>query len=134
MNDFSLQGTLIRAPYARVFPYIANPATLPEWTNAFKRVSGARAHMQTPLGAVEVGLKVVSSQEHGTVDWHMTFPEGNLERAFSRVVDLGNGQCLYSFMLTPPAAPLERIEGTLAEQAAILAKELAHLKACLEKP
>jgi hypothetical protein len=134
MKEFALQGILLHAPYDRVFPYLSDPRTLPEWTNAFKRVSGGQALMQTPQGSVEVGLRVVSSRETGTVDWHMTFPGGIVERAFSRVMDLGGGSCLYSFMLTPPAAPLEQLEGTLHQQSRILADELMHLKQRVEQP
>lgn len=133
MHDFALQGILLKAPYSRVFPYLSDPYKLTEWTNAFKRVSEGSALMETPKGSVEVGLEVRCSREHGVVDWVMRFPDGSVERAYSRIADLGAKGCLYSFVLPPPAAPLEQLEGTLEQQAHILAGELAHLKQRVER-
>jgi hypothetical protein len=133
MKPFSLHGTVLNAPYEGAFGYIADPGRLPEWTNAFKHVKGGRARMETPAGGVDVELRVAASREHGTIDWHMTFPDGTVERAFSRLTESRPGVCLYSFMLTPPAAAAERLEGTLDMQAKILEEELNHLKHILER-
>lgn len=114
------------------FEFIADPKQLPKWTHAFATVTGSRAVMRTPNGEVEIGLEVRASVEHGTNDWHMTFPNGNTAVAYSRVVDLGPDCCAYSFVLTPPPVALEQLEGTLAEQSKVLASELATLRGLLK--
>jgi hypothetical protein len=128
MRDFDVQAIEIRAPFEVVFPYIADPATLPEWTHAFRSVADGRATLVTPRGSVEAGLEVRASRESGTVDWIMTFPDGSLGKAFSRLVGIGTDRTLYSFILLAPPGPLEQLEGALAEQARILGEELATLQ------
>jgi hypothetical protein len=63
----------------------------------------------------------------------MTFPDGNVARAYSRVVADGADSCIYSFILTRPPVPLERIEGALEEQSQTLREELRNLRAILEQ-
>ncbi len=128
MRDFDVQTIEIRAPFELVFRYIADPGTLPEWTHAFRSVAAGRANFVTSKGSVEVGLEVRASTESGTIDWIMTFPDGSLGRAFSRVVGIGADRTLYSFILPAPPVPLEQLEGALAEQAKILSEELATLR------
>lgn len=128
MRDFDVQAIEIGAPFDAVFRYIADPATLPEWTHAFRSVSAGRATLVTANGSVDVGLEVRASRESGTVDWIMTFPDGNVGRAFSRLVGIGADRTIYSFVLLAPPVPLERLEGALAQQAKILAEELATLR------
>jgi hypothetical protein len=88
--------------------------------------------MHTPTGSVEVALAVHASREHGTVDWLMTFPNGSVAAAYSRVVPAGQDRSIYSFILMAPPVPLEELEGTLAQQSHILREELARLRAILE--
>ncbi len=128
MRDFDVQTIEIRAPFEVVFPYIANPGTLPEWTHAFRTVANGRATLVTPRGSVDVGLQVRASRESGTVDWIMTFPDASLGKAFSRLVGIGPDRTLYTFVLMAPPGPLEQLEGALAEQARILGEELATLQ------
>jgi hypothetical protein len=127
MKDFDVQTVALAAPFDRAFRYIADPANLPEWTRAFRSVSGGRARLETPRGAVEVGLRVDASPGTGTVDWTMTFPDGTVGRAFSRLVDIGPRR-LYTFVLLAPPVPLEALEGALAEQSRTLREELAALQ------
>ncbi|HEX7926682.1 MAG TPA: SRPBCC family protein, partial [bacterium] len=101
--------------------------------NAFKRVEEGRALLQTPAGACEIGLRVDAARAQGTIDWIMTFPDGAVDRACSRLTDLGNGTCAYTFTLLPPKVQLEQLEGTLDLQAKTLAQELAHLQRVLER-
>jgi hypothetical protein len=131
MKRFDLQGIELGVPAAQAFEYIADASHLPDWTNAFAEISGATAVMQTPDGEVEVGLEVRAVAEEGTVDWIMTFPDGSVATAFSRVVPIGDGRCAYTFVLTPPPVPLEMLEGALEAQSAILGEELACLQSIL---
>ncbi len=132
MQDFDVQTVELAAPFADAFRYVADPATLPEWTHAFQSVSSGRATLATPRGAVDVRLEVTASSEAGTVDWTMTFPDGSVGRAFSRLVDRG-GRSLYSFVLLAPPVPLEQVEGALAEQSRTLREELKTLQRKLAK-
>jgi uncharacterized protein YndB with AHSA1/START domain len=134
MKTFDVQTVAIEAPADAVFDYLADPQRLPEWAHAFRTVANGRATLQTPRGAAEIGLEVRASREHGTVDWVMTFPDGSIGRAHSRVVAAAPGRCLYSFMLLAPPVPLEQVEGALEEQARTLAQELSRLRQRLERP
>jgi hypothetical protein len=87
MKTYDVQSIEIRAPFEKTFNYIADAKKLPEWTSAFKTVSNGQAVMQTPNGSVEIALAVNASREQGTIDWIMTFPDGSVAKAYSRVVE-----------------------------------------------
>lgn len=127
-----MQGIDLEVEASVAFAYIADPARLPEWTEAFASVSEGRAVMRTPQGEVTIDLVVVAASEQGTVDWRMQFPDGSMATAFSRVVPLGAGRSVYCFVLTPPPVPLEELEGALEAQSRTLAGELRRLKEVLE--
>ena len=131
MRTFDVQTVEIERATDEVFDFMANPATLPEWTSAFRAVSGRRATLVTPGGSVDIDLDVRASRPQGTVDWVMTFADGSVGKAFSRVIDGGPGRSIYSFVLTPPPVPLELLEGTLDEQSRVLRAELARLRTVL---
>ncbi len=131
MKTFDVQAIEIRAPFEKTFSYIADTQNLPEWTSAFKAVSDGQALMRTPVGSVEIALAVNASREHGTVDWVMTFPDGNVATAYSRVIDAGESRSIYSFILMPPPVPLEQLEGALEQQSQILRQELSRLSVIL---
>lgn len=128
MRDFDVQTVELAGPLERAFRYVADPGTLPEWTHAFRSVANGHATLATPKGSVEVRLEVRASLESGTVDWVMTFPDGSVGRAFSRLVPLDHTRMLYSFVLLAPPVPLEEVEGALAEQAKVLGQELTALR------
>ncbi len=133
MKAFDVQAVAIRADSPRTFRYVADPKRLPEWTHAFRSVSGGRAVLATPRGSVEIGLRVASSEEAGTVDWMLEFPDGAVARACSRVVDAGDGTSIYTFVLLPPPVPLAELEGALEAQSRTLRAELAKLRQILEE-
>src|SRR5215475_10653524 len=130
MKTFDVQAIEIGADFAKAFDYIANPLNLPEWTNAFQSVSDGKAVLETPAGAAEIAL---AFRDHGTVDWIMRFPDQTVETAYSRLVSAGEGKCIFSFVLMAPKAPLEQLEGTLGQQAAILSRELTNLQQILNQ-
>jgi hypothetical protein len=132
MKNFDVQGIDLNVPQGRALAFIADPAQLPRWTNAFASVTPGRALMRTPSGEVMIDLKVEASLEHGTVDWRMTFPDRSVATAFSRVVEIDRDRCIFSFVLTPPPVPLEQLEGALEAQSRTLAEELRKLKEILE--
>ena len=131
MTTFKVESVQLKASFQKAFDYIAAPRNLPQWTRAFKAVHDGNAIMETPAGAVEVGLKVAASKLQGTIDWHMTFPDKSEASAFSRLVPEGKEHCVYSFILLAPPVPLEQLEGTLSEQAHTLREELKKLGAII---
>jgi hypothetical protein len=133
MKNFDVQGIELAVPASQAWRAIADPGRLPDWTRAFSKVEDGRAVLKTPNGAVTIGLEVAASEPHGTVDWTMTFPDGSVGHANSRVVPLGAQRCVYAFVLLPPPVPLEQLEGALAAQSLTLAEELRRLKALLER-
>jgi|SRR5262245_20330167 len=133
MKRFEVQGIDLEVSRGEAFAFIADPARLPKWTDAFASVADGRALMRTPAGEVPIVLDVDASSEKGTIDWRMTFPDGSVAAAFSRVVGIDSTHCVFSFILTPPPVPLEQLEGALEAQAQTLSKELQRLKRLLER-
>jgi hypothetical protein len=151
IKNFDLQGIELNVPRGVALAFIADPAQLPKWTEAFASIirgravapapaaapgeatTPARAVMRTPGGEVTIDLEIAASPEQGTVDWRMTFPDGSTATAFSRVVELDRDRCAFSFILTPPPVPLEQLEGALEAQSRTLTKELKKLKDILER-
>jgi hypothetical protein len=132
MKTFDVQSVGINRPAGAVFSYVANPANLPSWTNAFSRADAESADLTTPVGAVRIKLDTIAQPESGTVDWKMTFPDGKIGWAHSRVTPHGSDKAIYSFVLMAPPLPLELLEGALTEQMQTLANELISLKGQLE--
>lgn len=132
MRMFDVQGIEIEAPRDRVFAFVREAANLPRWAHAFVSAGEGRARLQTPAGAVDVGLDVEADARTGVVDWRLAFPDGNVGIAQSRVTDTGRGTCVYSFVLHAPPVALERVEGALDAQRVALTSELATLKALME--
>jgi hypothetical protein len=133
MRMFDVQAVEIRAPRSTVFEFLKEPANLPEWAHAFASAKNRQAQLRTPIGTVDVGLEVSAEREHGTVDWKLTFPDGTVGLAQSRVTDTARGTCIYSFILHAPPVALEQLEGALDAQRTILTSELATLKALMER-
>jgi hypothetical protein len=133
MKTFDVQSVGIEAPVAQVFEFIAEAGNLPRWTNAFESVSGGEAMLATPQGTVGIKLDTSACRETGTIDWRMTFPDGAVGTAFSRVTPDGEAKSVYSFVLMAPPVALEVLEGALEAQRALLANELLCLKRILEQ-
>lgn len=132
LKTFDVQSVGLNRPARDVFEYIANPANLPEWASAFLRADDASADLATPNGMVAIRLETIISQTSGTVDWRMTFPDGMVGWAYSRITPDGDESAVYSFVLMAPPVPLEMLEGTLGQQMKTLENELVCLKARLE--
>ena len=132
MRMFDVQGIEIHAPRARVFEFLRHPGNLPQWTHAFVSAVEGRARLETPAGAVDVGLVVSADADTGAVDWHLTFPDGTIGVAQSRVTETTRGTCIYSFVLQAPPVALEQVEGALEAQSATLRSELSTLKSLME--
>lgn len=48
MKTFDVQSIAIEKPADTVFEFVADPANLPKWTNAFKSADGQSAMLETP--------------------------------------------------------------------------------------
>ena len=58
MRMFDVQGIEIVATRAKVFEFLKEPGNLPQWAHAFVSAEEGRARLETPAGAVDVGLDV----------------------------------------------------------------------------
>jgi hypothetical protein len=105
MRTFDVQGIEIEATQRKVFEFVKEPANLPRWAHAFGSVGNGRARLETPSGAVDVGLDVMADADTGVVDWRLNFPDGTVGLAHSRVTGTSRATCIYSFVLhAPPVA------------------------------
>lgn len=133
MRMFDVQGIEIEASPRTVFEFLEEPRHLPRWAQAFASVDDGRARLETPAGAVDIGLAVFANADAGTVDWRLTFPDGTVGLAQSRVTGTTRGTSIYSFVLHAPPLALEDLEGALDAQRVILRHELDALKELLER-
>lgn len=132
MKTFDVQCIGIVASRNRVFEFVAEPTNLPLWANAFKSADTHSARLETPKGAVAIGLRTDARRDAGTVDWTMTFPDGSVGNAYARVTPDGEDRAVFSFVLMAPPVSLEQLEGALQAQRKILAEELVRLKSIVE--
>jgi hypothetical protein len=130
---FDVQGIEIMAQRRTVFEFLKEPANLPLWAHAFVSAEDGRARLETPAGAIDLGLDVSADADTGIVDWRLTFPDGGVGIAQSRVTETTRGTCIYSFVLHAPPVALEQIEGALEAQRVLLQSELATLKSLMER-
>ena len=132
MRMFDVQAIEIAAPLRKVFEFLREPTNLPSWAHAFVSAGNGRARLETPAGAVDVGLGVTADADTGVVDWRLAFPDGSVGLAQSRVTETTRGTCIYSFVLHAPPVALEHVEGALEAQRVLLQSELATLKLLME--
>ena len=112
MRMFDVQGVEINAARERVFEFLKDPSTLPQWARAFVSAESGRARLETPAGTVNV--------------WSVGIAQ-------SRVTETTPGTCIDSLVLHGPPVALEQVEGALEVQRSILRSELATLKALMER-
>jgi hypothetical protein len=77
MRMFDVQGIEIRAPKERVFEFLREPGNLPRWAHAFEAADDRSARLETPAGAVDIGLRTSADAGTGIVDWWLEFPDGS---------------------------------------------------------
>jgi hypothetical protein len=131
MKTHDVQSVSIRVKLDAAFAYISDPANLPHWTAAFAKADSQSGRLRSPDGEAEIKLKTIAQKNAGTIDWAMTFPDGAVGWAYSRLTPEDRG-VVYSFVLMAPPVALEAVEGALEAQKKQLAGELMHLKGILE--
>ena len=82
IKNHDVQSVNIKATPEKVFGYIANPTNLPKWTGAFSEADEKSALLVTPNGKLKIGLETKINKELGTIDWHMTMPDGSVGIAY----------------------------------------------------
>src|SRR5687767_2172525 len=97
MRRFDVQAIEIVATREKVFNFLRQAGTLPQWAHAFVSAGEGRARLETPAGTVDVGLEIADDAATGTVDWRLAFPDGMVGVAQSRVTETTRGTCVYSF-------------------------------------
>jgi hypothetical protein len=129
MQKFNCVTRELPAPYEDTFRFIADPANLPKWTVAFRQADETSAVIQRGDSdePIPIGLTTVASFETGLIDWYMNMPDGTTGRTFTRVVDLLNGKCLYSFIFFARPAPEDQAAAMLANQTAAIEMEFDNL-------
>lgn len=132
MRTFDVQGIEIEASRAAVFAFVSDPRNLPKWAQAFQQADDKGARLNTPMGEIDIALRTISHEAAGTIDWQLTFPDGAVGVAQSRVTETDRGTSIYNFVLHAPPVALEQLEGALDAQSATLREEMAQLKKLLE--
>ena len=133
MRMFDVQAVEIAVSPREVFEFVKDPTNLPKWAHAFVSATHGRARLETPAGTVDVNLEVKANPESGSIDWQLTFPDGAVGLAQSRVSETTRGTCIYSFVLHAPPVALEQVEGALEAQSTLLRSELSTLKSLMER-
>ncbi|MBI1224545.1 MAG: SRPBCC family protein [Bacteroidetes bacterium] len=127
-KTFDVQSVELPCNFQKAFDFLANPSNLPKWTAAFTEADEHSAVLVTPNGQLPIGLNTLADASTGTIDWHMTMPDGSIGKAYSRLTALPERHVVYSFVLLAPPVPLEELEGTLEMQKGLLAQELLNLE------
>jgi hypothetical protein len=132
-KNYEVINVGINVSYGKVFDFVSKPQNLVLWTKTFVKADDKTAVINTPDGELNIKLETIISKDFGTVDCIMTMPDGNIEKAFSRVIENGKS-AIYSFVFLAPRVPLENLEGMLKAQKLVLTEELTKLKEILENP
>ena len=123
------QTITIDAPRADVLAFLADATNLPRWAPNFAtavRPDGDGWIVEQ--GGAEVRLRLQVSAELGTVDLHVTPPDGRTRTVFGRVLPNAAGA---EFLFTMFHSD-SRTDADIARQNAEVGEELARVKALCE--
>jgi Polyketide cyclase / dehydrase and lipid transport len=123
------RGVGIEAPPAAVLAVVTDPTNLPRFAPGFARgvvregegwiIDSARGRLR---------LRTAVDADRGTVDLHLTAPDGSESTVFLRVLPNGSGAELTFTLLLPGSAS----DAAVAEQGGIVAEELELLRQLCE--
>ena len=123
------QTITIDAPRSDVFAFLADAANLPRWAPNFAttvRPDGDGWIVEQ--GASEVRLRLEASVELGTLDLHVTPPDGRTRTVYGRVLPNAAGAELLFTMFHSDS----RTDADIARQNAEVADELRRVKTLCE--
>jgi uncharacterized protein YndB with AHSA1/START domain len=125
------RAVTIEAPPARVLSVVADPTTMPRYAAGFARSVTPDGTGGWIADTIRGRLRLVPEvrAEAGTVDFHLTAPDGSESTVFTRVVPSGPGSEFTFTLLLPDAAT----DAAVAAQATILEQELAALRDLCER-
>ena len=123
------QAITIQACPEKVVQFLADPANLPRWAVGFARsVRQDGGDWVVSTGTAELGLRLVSDERLGVIDFILSPAPGVEGVAASRVIPNGEG-CEYVFtQFQAPGMP----DVVFAQSVRALAHELTVLKALME--
>lgn len=130
-KNFNVLSIGINCDYKKAFDYLADQKNLSIWTNQFKKVDGNRASFDTFNGVLDVEVETFASEVHGTIDWKLTFPDGNSGWAYSRLTRNVEG-VIYAFNFVVPPMPAEELTKAVEGQTKNIEDEISKLKKVLE--
>jgi hypothetical protein len=121
----------IAAPPEAVLGLLADPTTLPRWAPGFARSVRADGPGAFVVDSVRGILRLVAEvhRDAGTVDYHLTAPDGSTSTVFLRALRSEEGAELVFTLLLPATAT----DGAVAAQGAIMEQELAQVRALCER-
>lgn len=123
------QTITIDAPHADVFAFLADAKNLPRWAPNFATTVRPDGDAWiVGQGASEVRLRLEVSADLGTVDIHVTPPDGRTRAVYGRVLPNAAGA---EFLFTMFHSD-SRSDADIARQNAEVADELQRVKALCE--
>jgi carbon monoxide dehydrogenase subunit G len=125
------RGVGIEAPPAAVLAVVADPTNLPRFAPGFARSvqrdgDGQGWIVDSAPGRLQ--LRTAVDADRGTVDLHLTAPDGSESTVFLRVLPNGSGTELTFTLLLPGSAS----DAAVAEQGGVVAEELELLRQLCE--
>src|SRR5207245_9306621 len=123
------QTITIDAHLSKVFRFVSNPETLPQWARAFCqaiRPDGDAWLVSSPQGEVRVRYR--TDEALGVIDFHLSPAPGMEALAASRVLPNGDGAEYAFTQFQTPGMPEDVVTG----QVHALREELVILEALLE--
>lgn len=131
MKNFEVLCIGINCDYKKAFGYISKSENLPLWTNQFVRTKGNSATFDTFIGIVDVTFETYVNEQAGTIDWKITFPDGNSGMAYSRLTRNIVG-VIYAFNFILPPLQEDDLKKAHSGQRTNIENELSKLKTLLE--
>ena len=121
----------IACPPAHVYAFVVDPANFPRWATSFVqavRRTEAGWVCDTPAGPI--GIRFVERNDVGVLDHYVTPAPGVEIYSPMRVLANGSGsEVVFTLFQLPEAT-----DDAFAEDAAMVARDLATLKRVLERP
>jgi hypothetical protein len=121
----------IACPPERVYAFVVDPANFPRWATSFVRsIRRTEAGWVADTPAGPIGLRFVERNDLGVLDHYVTPAPGVEIYSPMRVLPNGSGsEVVFTLFQLPEAT-----DDAFAEDAAMVARDLATLKRVLERP